>query len=92
MPMAEDLSVFFSADGFGDAGLLDGVPVLGILERGYAEHLGMAAHDGRYTLAEADTATTTATSTLIVAGITYRVRGVRPDGTGVCTLALERQS
>ena len=35
------------------------------------------------------TAAATQTSVLVVRGVSYRVRVVQPDGTGVCTLLLE---
>ena len=91
MPAAEDLSCFFNQAEFADAAVLDGSPVSGLLDTGYSEAFGMASHDARFTLAEAVTTATTQASTLVVRSTTYRVRSVQPDGTGVCTLLLERQ-
>lgn len=91
MAYAEDLSPFFDPEMDGDTALLDGASVNGIFQNGYAEAFGMAAHDSRFTCPAAATDTTTQASVLVVRGITYRVRSIQPDGTGVCTLLLERQ-
>lgn len=92
MPMTEDLSVFFDTDEFADAATLDGAAVAGIYHDGYDEVYGMATHDAWYRLPEADTTATTQASVLVVRGLTYRVRVVKPDGTGLCTLLLEAQA
>lgn len=91
MAYAEDLSPFFDPEMDGDTATLDGASVNGIYQNGFAEAFGMAGHDARFTLPEAATGTTNQASVLVVRGLTYRVRSVQPDGTGVCTLLLERQ-
>lgn len=90
MPFTEDLSVFFQTAEFADAATLDGTAVNGIFRHGYLEVISMAAHDASFQCAEsAATAAATQTSVLVVRGVSYRVRVVQPDGTGVCTLLLE---
>mgnify|MGYP000187418895 CR=1 FL=1 len=99
MPFTEDLSVFFNAAEFADAAVLDGAVHNGVFDNGYSEVYGMSTHDARFTCAETATtrAATTASVLIMPAGparplaTTYRVRSVQPDGTGVCTLLLERQ-
>jgi len=73
--------------------LLDGVAVRGFFSSAYAQAFdGMATTSTAATLPSAACATTTNASTLVVAGSTYRVRSSQPDGTGITTLILERQS
>jgi len=92
MAMTEDLSVFFSDADFAESVVLDGVPVLGIFDNAPAEVFGMATHTPRLRLPSADAAAVTAASVLLARGVTYRVRPApQHDGTGVCTLWLERQ-
>jgi len=92
MAMTEDLSVFFSDADFAESVVLDGTPVLGIFDNAPAEAFGMATHQPRLRLASSDAAGVTASSILWARGDTYRVRPpALHDGTGVCTLWLERQ-
>lgn len=88
----ENLAPFFNTAEMADAGVLDGVAHNGIFENGYSEVYGLATHDARFTCAEsATTAAATTASVLVVRATPYRVRSVQLDGTGVCTLLLERQ-
>ena len=70
--------------------MLDSVAVAGIFHNGYDEQMGLSTHDAWYQLTEAAAAAATQASVLVVRGLTYRVRSTQPDGTGVCTLLLER--
>lgn len=91
MPFVENLAPFFNVAEFADAATLDGVAVAGIFDRGYSEVFGMSTHDARFVLADgAATAAATQASVLVVRATNYRVRSVQSDGTGVCTLLLER--
>ena len=92
MPFTEDLSVFFSEAEFADAATLDGVALTGIFDNAYAEGLeGISSREPRFRCAEsAATQAATSASVLIVRGISYRVRSVQPDGTGVCDILLAR--
>jgi len=88
----EDLSTFFAAAEFASPATLDGVPVVGILDNNYMQAFdGIAGASTSYTLPSAACAAATSASVLVVAGSTYRVRSVQPDGTGVSVLLLERQ-
>lgn len=89
---AEDLSPFFNPAEFAEAGLLDGVPVNGIYQRGYDERFGISGYEATFTAPSAQLAAATTASVLVVAGLTFRVRSVQPDGTGVSTLLLESQA
>lgn len=91
MAFTEDLSAFFSEDDFAEAAVLDGTAVSVIFHRGYDEAAGLAQHDAWARLPENLTSAVTQASTLVVRGTTYRVRVPQPDGTGTCTLLLERQ-
>lgn len=91
--MAEDVSAFFDADDdFVTQALLDGVAVRGHFDNGYLEVMGIATRETRFTLPSVAAATATSSSVFVVGAVTYRVRGEpQHDGTGVCTLRLERQ-
>lgn len=91
MAMTEDLSVFFDQYDHAVSAVLDGGdPFSVIFENQYAE-----AFDGIATRQPAITAPSVAfnladtTSRLTVAGSTYRVRSVQPDGTGISRVLLE---
>jgi hypothetical protein len=92
--MFKDLSPFFSSAEFATPATLDGVAVLGIFDRPYAEAsfggFGAAASQPTYTL-PTDQAVSPAGKVLVVSGIgTFLVAEVRPDGTGITVLILER--
>lgn len=91
MAFTEDLAPYF-AD-FGQAATLDGAPVRGIFDGASLVALGgIGTTSPRFTLASAAAAAATQASLLVLAGRTYRVRDVLPDGTGVTELSLELQS
>lgn len=87
--MVEDLSVFFSD--FATTATLDGAAVDVIFDNGYADPFGVATKQPQAMLQSTIAAAATQASVLVVAGVTYRVRSIEPDGTGVTTLTLERQ-
>jgi hypothetical protein len=89
MSLVEDLSVFF-AD-FNTTATLDGAAVDVIFDNAYADPLGVATRQPQAMLTTASAAAATQASVLVVGGVTYRVRSMEPDGTGVTTLTLERQ-
>lgn len=87
--MFSDLTPFFQE--FAEECLLDGVVVRCIFDNGYANALGM--------MAGTDPALQCPTSAIgpdlrdkpaVVRGVAYHVKAVRPDGTGVTFLDLER--
>jgi len=72
--------------------LLDGVAVPGIFDRGYIQAFdGIASSAPMFTAPSASVSAATTSSLLVVAGNTYRVRSVQPDGTGITQLLLELQ-
>lgn len=91
MAFAENLSDFFDQGDFAEAGLLDGAPVTGIFDYQSIDAIGVATRTPTYELPEALTTTATTASLLVVRGLTFRVRSIDPDGTGVTVLRLERQ-
>ena len=91
MPFTEDLTPFFRVAEFASSATLDGVSVTGIFDNQYIDTLGVASRQPMFTLPTADAAAATQASVLIVEGVTYRVRSIEPDGTGVTVLMLERQ-
>lgn len=86
----ENLAPFFS-DFAASSATLDGASVRGIFDNQYVDVLGLASRQPMFTLPTADAAAATQASVLIVEGVTYRVRSIEPDGTGVTVLMLERQ-
>lgn len=90
MAFVEDFSVYL-AD-FGQDATLDGVTVRVIFDNAYRDVFdGVATRVPMAGLPAAQTTSTSQASVFIVGGITYRVTSVQPDGTGWCTLMLERQ-
>lgn len=89
----EDLSVFFdTANGFAVNATLSGggtVPV--IFDAAYQGALGGFAESTgpQCTAKSADVATAVQGSTLVIAGITYKVTELQPNGTGITILMLE---
>lgn len=92
MAMTEDLSVFFDEDAFAVSAVLDGTTISVIFDREYAQAFdGIASTAPVATAPGASVSAATTASVLVVAGNTYRVRSVQPDGTGVSRLILELQ-
>jgi hypothetical protein len=93
MPFAENLTPFFNTAEFATAATLNGVGVNGIIDRPYLEALGndVQGAEPYFLCAAASVPTVAQGQTLIVAGTTYKVRGIEPDGTGVVLLRLEQQ-
>ena len=86
----EDHAAYF-AD-FGVPATLDGQPLRVIFDTPYVEAFGgVATRQTQVTAPSASVDAATNTSVLVVAGNTYRVRSVQPDGTGISTVLLERQ-
>lgn len=91
MPLVEDLSSFFAVDEHGTSVLIDAEEVIGILNAGYHEISGMASTQPTFLCAEADVADVEPDVSELVGGVvTYTVRSVEPDGSGIALLRLER--
>lgn len=90
MAFTEDIAPYF-AD-FGTPATLDGAAVRGVFDGPSSVVLGgVGTTAPRYTLSSAAAAAATQASVLVMAGTTYRVRDMLPDGTGLTELSLERQ-
>jgi hypothetical protein len=96
---AEDLSPFFSTDGFAIAATLGAAAVTGVFEAGFQDApldgFGPASSSPTFTLPSANVPANPLGLALVVASGfaagTYRVANARHDGTGVCTLDLLTQ-
>lgn len=86
---AEDLTAFFVD--FGVDATLGDLAVRCIFDAAYVDPLGVESSGPVATLPTADAANAVHGQTLIIAGTSYKVRGVEPDGTGITLLRLERQ-
>ena len=95
MPMAEDLSVFFSADEHATEVQIDGQTVVGNLDRGSTAIDGIVATRPSFTCPEAavpfveEGATLVAPPDLQGEIAVYEVRQPERDGTGLITLPLK---
>jgi len=93
MPFTENLAPFFSPSEFGSEATLNGAAVNGILDRDYNEPLGnmVQAYAPTFMCSAAAVPAVAQGQSLVCAGVTYKVRGVEPDGVGVVLLRLEAQ-
>jgi hypothetical protein len=94
MAFVEDLAPFFSADGFAVSALWNGTTtVKGILQAPYADAFVEIVEGSEpfFLCAAASVAGVKHGDTLVINAITYKVRGVQPDGTGVVSLRVEEQ-
>ena len=95
---AADRAEFVSTDDFGVAATYNGsTTVNGIFDNEYLEAIegalvGVEASQPRFTCRTADVSSAAHGDTLAIAGVTYNVVGVEPDGTGMTTLELEDQT
>lgn len=88
--MAEDLSVFFDIDDFAVPVTLDGTLVNGIFgdEPVEVNFIQTTAPSFLYRYADKAVAID---STLVNGAVTYKVKNMKPDGTGLMLLVLEEQ-
>lgn len=91
--IGDDLTPFFVVGEFCKADdTLDGEPVVGQFDAAYVRNgggMGMADAAPAYLLPSASAATAAEGQVLVHMGLSYRVAGVEPDGTGLTVLALE---
>lgn len=89
----EALATFFNTAEFGTSAVLDGVAVVGILDKGYALGnvglVGMAGNQPMFILSTAQVDGDPVGQTLTVGTDSYIVAAHEPDGTGVSRLMLE---
>ena len=92
MPFAEDLSVFLQTQDFATAATYQGsATVNGIFDNQYFEGMNFQGSAPVFMCRTADVASAAHGQSLVVDGITYKIVGVEPSGTGISTLRLERQ-
>lgn len=88
MAFAEDLDAFFPD--FGVDVVIGAATVRGIHDNDFLTSLGVTAGTGPVLLLPAsDAASASQGSSITVAGTSYTITGVEPDGTGITTLRLD---
>lgn len=90
MSFAETLPAFF-AD-FGTVATIGAASVTGIFDQPAAEAFGMLGSDPTFTCAAADVSGVAAGQAVTIAGTGYTVTAVKPDGTGLTVLYLDKAS
>lgn len=91
MAFDEDVSVFFSTAEFADGVTYNGAAVTGIFDNAYFESEGIQGSQPVFTCPTAFVPNALHGDEMVRSGVTYRVVGVEPDGTGITLLRLERQ-
>jgi hypothetical protein len=92
---AEDLTQFFNADEFADEASLSGVDVVGIFDKAYVvteAGMGMATTRPAFILPASDVPAAPVSQLLVLAGVTYAIAGIDPEGSdrNVTVLLLEK--
>ena len=87
----EDFALYFASWPAVDA-TLDGQALRVVFDRDYVQAFeGIGSTGPMATAPSASVAAATTSSILVVAGNSYRVRSIQPDGTGISRLLLELQ-
>lgn len=89
----EDLSVFFQTGDFAVAATYDGsTTVNGLFDAAYVDALGVSSVNPVFMCDAADVPAAGVNKTLLVNGVTYRIRDRQPEGDGaLVVLQLEKQ-
>lgn len=87
----EDLSEFFDSSELSEAATIGVSTVHGIMETQFVEVNGIEGVRPVFTCAANQVEKMVYKQTIEVAGITYKVAGRQPDGTGLISLILEQQ-
>jgi len=87
----EDLSEFFDSNELAEEAKIGLSLVRGIMESQFVEVNGIEGVRPVFTCAAKDVEKMVYKQTIQVKGITYKVAGVQPDGTGLKSLVLEQQ-
>ena len=92
-------AVFFSADDFGSAATYtpsggSASTINGIFDKDYAlaaigDGVGVGSNDPRFICRTSDVSSAANGDAIVVGGVTYTVRNVEDDGTGITTMVLE---
>lgn len=96
MAFAEDLSPFFDTGDFGTSATFthaggSSVAVVGIFDASYDDPLGIEGSFPRFVCASSGVPSVAHRDLLVIGSATYKVVGVKPDGTGVVILTLQEQ-
>ena len=86
----EDFSAFFDTDELAVSATLDGTSVNGFFGNESIEVNFVQTTATAFTYGHADKAVSI-NSTLVYGATTYKVKNMKPDGTGLMTLILEKQ-
>lgn len=87
--MADDLDVFLDPDaGFGVDATVDGISVEGIFDAEYVESLEVEETAPALLCKTSLISTAAHGDTVVIAGVNYTVKGIKPDGTGLTLLIL----
>lgn len=87
MAFVEDRRAFFTD--FGVPAVVGGVALTGIFDAAYADALGIGGSAPVLTI-DTDATTPAYGAAVTVAGVSYTVAEIQPDGTGMTRLLLER--
>lgn len=92
-------AIFFSSDDFGSAATYtpsggSASTINGIFDKDYAlaaigDGVGVGSNDPRFICRTSDVSSAANGDTIVVNSVTYTVRNVEDDGTGITTLELE---
>jgi len=88
---SENLSNFFNANELADNATIGAATVAGILDNQFVDILGIEAMRPVFTTDESEVSTITHGDSLIIKGLSYKVAGIQPDGTGLTSFILEKQ-
>lgn len=91
---ADDRAIFLAVDDFGVAATIGGSTVNGIFDNEYIEvetgaGVGVSLQQPRFTCRSADVLAVVEGTSATISGVSYTVRIVQPDGTGMTELILE---
>lgn len=88
--LGADLATMLSQAEFAVSATLNASPIIGIFDSDYVDPLGTVSNSPVLVCASASVSAATRGSVVVVGAVTYAVRDIQPDGTGVTVLILER--
>jgi hypothetical protein len=88
--LEDDYNEFFNTDEMAVSALIDGLPVDGIFDRPYIDTQEVSGYQPSLTCRSTDIDNVLEDDPVMIDGVSYRVSGVEPDGTGITKLILEK--